>query len=323
MATTITASSVVSDFGAYYINQGQNMTNIRDRLRAGFESMKAFTVIESEDTVLRYANVAYAEALQSFQTTFTPKGGVTYTSKAIPLYNVKTDQLFLPDTLKNSWLQFLISNSLDRTTFPFVAWFIEIYLMKQIMNDLELQAIYNGVYAAPTAGTANAANQTMNGVKKLINNAVTGGTIATIATGSPSTDPVTWCGQVEAFMASIPEVYWRTGLDINMSNQLALRYIRGRRIKYNTYYDQNPAGSKTKVEDFDNVQVVPQFSHTGADKIWATPKLNALLGFMGSGNMSTVQIEKVDRQVKLYTDFWIGVGFIDDGVVFTNDQDLS
>ena len=39
-----------------------------------------------------------------------------------------------------------------------------------------------------------------------------------------------------------------------------------------------------------------------------TPELNAVLGVKGGSNKDIVEVEKVDRQVKVYTDFWMGLG---------------
>jgi hypothetical protein len=319
MATTITSSQVVTDFGAYYINEGQNENNLHDTLRESFDSMGVFTVVDSEDTVLREANVQYSEVLQAFQKTFTPKGGVTFTPKAIPLFNVKVDETFYPDDLKNQWLAFMTSNNLDRTTWPFVRWFIEKYVLAQIMADLE-NNIYGAAYVAPTPGTAGAASASFDGLKKIINAAITGTTMSTIATGSPNATPATWAGQIETFVQSIPELYWKTAMSLNMSRALALRYKQGRRIKYNSTYDQ--VSEMMAVEDFEQIQVAGFGSMAGKTKIWGTPKLNALMGFKGGSNKQIVEVEKVDRSVKVYTDFWIGIGFINDGLVFTNDQDL-
>ena len=321
MATTITSASVVSDFGAFYIDAGQNENNIHQRLMEPFGSMDCFRIIETEDTVLREANVAYTEVLQGFQKAFTPKGGVTFTPKAIPLYNVKIDQLFYPDDLKSQWLSFLTSNNLDRTTWPFVRFFIEEYVLKQIKADLELQAIFKGVYVAPTAGTANSSNATMNGVRKLINDAITGTTTIASVTGALSTDPVTFCTQIEAFCASVPEVYWDQPMDLNMSRTLRLRYRQGRKLKYNMYYAMEP--QLDQVANFENITVEGLASMNGSNKIWMTPFINGILGMKGGSNQSIVEVEKVDRQVKVYTDFWIGAGFVDDGLIFTNDQDLT
>jgi len=77
------------------------------------------------------------------------------------------------------------------------------------------------------------------------------------------------------------------------------------------------------VQDFENNIVTGRASMTGASKIWMTPKQNAILAFKGGSNQNIVQVEAVDRQVKVFTDFWIGPGFIDDSLIWTNNQDLN
>jgi hypothetical protein len=319
MPTTITSSEVVTAFGSYYIDAGQNETNIHDTLREQLADLQDFTVVESEDTVLRESNVAYAEQLQSFQTAFTPKGGVTFTPKAITLFNVKIDQSFYPDAMKNQWLSFLTSNNLDRTTWPFVRWFIEKYVMGQITHDL-VKNLYGASYVAPTAGTAGAASAAFDGLKKIINAAITAGTIVPIVTGAPNATASTWCTQVETFCKGIPELYWETPMGLQMSRSLALRFKEGRRTKYNSNYAQ--VNEQMAVQDFEQIQVAGRGSLTGTTKIWGTPKMNAIMAFKGGSNRNIVEVEKVDRMVKVYTDFWIGMGFINDALVFTNDQDL-
>lgn len=320
MATTINPAAVVAAFGAYYIDAGQNEGNIHKRLRETFGTKEAFTVVDTEDTILRESNTEFSEVIQGFQKTFTPKGGVIHTPKEIKLYNVKVDQLFTPDDLKNSWLAFVTSNKLDRTEWPYVRWFIEEYVMGQIQADIEKEMIYKGVYAAPTPGTANAAIDTMNGIKKLINDAITGTTTTPIVTGAPNADNVLFAGQVESFSKGIPELYQNLAMPINMNRGLAQRYKEGRRVKYNSNYAQ--VTDKMAVQDFEENKVTGRASMAGSTKIWATPKNNAILAFKGGSNQTIVEVEKVDRQVKVYTDFWIGAGFIDDGLVFTNDVEL-
>ncbi len=320
-ATTITATQVIADFGAYYIDNGQTEEDIHTALQETFESQELFTVIESEDTRLQRVNAAFGEVLQSFQTTFTPKGEINFDTVSIDLFNVKVDEAFYPDAIKYSWLQFMTSNNLDRTTWPFVRWVIEKYLYNQIKLDLE-KTIYPAVYVAPTAGIPNAASESYNGLKKIINDAITATDIVVIPTGTPNADPVLWVGQIETFVASIPELYWSQGMTIVMSRALALRYRQGRRKKYNMNYAQE--NDLTIVEDFENVKIAGYASMAGTNKIWATPKMNIILGYRGTeANMTNVEVEKVDRLVKIYTDFFIGLGFLDNSIVFTNDQDLT
>lgn len=321
MATTITSADVVEQFGDYYINNGQNENDIHDTLREQLEDIGDFTVVDSDDTMLRAANVEYTEVLQAFQTAFTPKGSVTFTPKEIKLFNVKTDQSFYPDALKNQWLAFLTSNDLDRTTWPFVRWFIEKYVLPQINHDL-VKNLYGAVRVEPTSGTAGNANEAFDGIRKLINDGIAGDTITPITTGAPNTDPETWCGQVEAFCQGIPELYWQTTMGLKMSRSLALRYKQGYRKKYSAL-TLGVTDSMATVTDFEDIQIIGRGSLSGVTKIWATPKLNAIMAFKGGSNRNMVEVEKVDRNVKVYTDFYLGLGFIQDALVWTNDQDTS
>ena len=214
----------------------------------------------------------------------------------------------------------MTSNNLDRTTWPFVRWFVEKYVFKQIKTDLE-KTVYPAVYDAPTSGVPNDAIDSYNGIKKHINDGITATTIVPIATGAPNADPATFATQIETFIKSVPEIYWSQGMEIVMSRTLALRYRQGRRTKYNINYQQ--VNELDVVQDFENVTVRGLASMYGSTKIWATPKINAILTYKGSqSNLTTVEIEKVDRLVKVYTDFWLGIGFIDESIVFTNDQEL-
>lgn len=320
MATVINAASVVSAFGEYYQDNGQGEQDIYQVLRETFESMGLFTVIDSDDTILRSSNVQFSEVLQAFQKAFTPKGGVAFTPKEIKLFNVKVDQLFYPDDFKQSWLSFFTGNEgLDRTQWPFVRYFIEQGVLPIIMEDLE-KNLYGASYSAPTPGTAGAASAAFDGLKKIINAAITGGTIVPITTGAPSTTATTWAGQVETFCKGIPELYWNKPMNVAMSRALALRYKEGRRVKYNSNYQQ--VADQMAVQDFEQNQVAGYASFNGKTKILATLKNNAILAMKAGGNRNIVEVEKVDRAVKVYTDFWIGIGFIQDALVFTNDQDL-
>lgn len=317
--TTITIADIIAQWGAYYIDQRQNMDRIHQQLFELGGTQDAFETIPTEDTVLRYSEAEVQEVIQPYQDAYTPKGGVTFKPVEIPLFQIKVDQQFNPNKLAASWLGFLTDKKTNRTTWPFIKWFIEAYLIPKIKEDMELQAIYKGVYAPPVAGTAGAANTSMDGMRKRINDAITATSITPIVTGAPSTDPVTWVTQVEDFLEAIPERYWATTQELNMSRKLALRFRKGMRAKYNSNYELTD--SISDMLDFP-VTVKGRGSMIGSTKIWMTPKQNAKRGIKWGDNANMFEIEKVDRQVKIYTDWWEGVGTIIPDIVFTNDQDL-
>lgn len=317
--TSITATDVISQFGAYYIDHGQNQDNLKMRPFESFGTLDAFTIIPTEDTQMRFADSTMVEILQRYQDGFTPKGGVTFKPIAINLNQIKIDQQFNPNNLVYTWLGFLTSSNTDRTTWPFIRWFVEMYLLKQHDKDFETKVIYKGVQAAIVAGTAGATAGVMTGVKKVINDKITATTITPIATGALSTDPQTFYEQIETFVRAVPELFWDTPMTLNMSKVLAQRFRDGKKKKYNMYYAQDV--ELNRVADFE-VSVAGRFSMQGSDKIWMTPKENLIMGVKGWSNKNSFELEKIDRNVKIWTDYHAGFGFLMDDLIFTNDRDL-
>lgn len=321
MATTITPTDVISSYGSYYIDQGQNMQDLLMRPFKAFGTREAFTNVPTEDTQVRYSDVTVSEILQPYQDAFTAKGSVTFKPVTINLQQVKIDQSFNPNNLVYSWLGFLTSNNTDRTTWPFVRWFIEVYLLNQVFDDLESKVIFTGDKVAPTPGTAGAAIEVMDGVKEILKAGILAAEITAIGAGAVPTDPKDFCTYVEEMVAEINELYWNKKIVFNMSMALAKRYREGRRQKYNLNYAQ--VSDLNQIEDFDGFSVAGRMSMTGSTNIWGTPIENAVFATKGFANAQGFELEKVDRTVKVWTDFHIGLGFLLKDMVFTNGEGLS
>jgi hypothetical protein len=139
---SITASSIVSEFGAYYENAGQNKNRILSLLTQGRELTGHCTPIKTDDTIYRLSNAAFQSLVQPFQKTFTQKGGVTFTPNEIRVYQMKIDDEFYPDDLVATWLGFLTATNVSREEWPLVRWMVEEYYKKQIDQDVELSEYY-------------------------------------------------------------------------------------------------------------------------------------------------------------------------------------
>src|SRR4051812_15489532 len=111
--TTITASAIVTDFGSFYRNEGQNMQSLLLRPFEAFGTRDAFTNVPTDSTQLRYSDVQVGEILQPYQDAYTPKGSVVFKPVSIDLQMVKVDQQFNPTKLVNTWLGFLTNEKTD------------------------------------------------------------------------------------------------------------------------------------------------------------------------------------------------------------------
>lgn len=318
MASTITTTDVVTSYGAYYINAGQNASRLRKIINYGAQIDQLFTPIPSEDTVLRMASAAMSRVLQPFQKDFTPIGDLEFTPSPIQLYEMKMDVAFVPHELEATWLGFLTANNLDPATWPFVRWAIETHLIPKMNEDLEQNEAWSGVYAAPTPGTAGAAGTAMNGIAKKLADHITAGDITPYATGALSATLATFLGQVESFAESIDLRYRSLPINIVMSEANALKYKKAKRAAYNTSYAQE--SDLMTIANFPNMKVVGLTCMDSSSRIWATPKDNAIVSVKKGSNQNVVNVQPVDRQVKIFTDFWKGYGFWIPGLVWTNDQ---
>lgn len=315
----MTVADIIAEFGAYYLNHGQNKKDLVKLLNYTSETDQLFTRRNTNDTVIRISQSLFTRVLQSFQKSWTPLGAVEFKPKEIPLFNFKIDFEEYPDELKDTWLGFLASEENDRRKWPFVKWLIEQHIIPQSQEDYELDEVYDGVYAAPATGVPSAAGTTMNGIKKQLNDGISAGTIATIATGAPVADPVLFYEQIEDFVKQIDKRYWRHNMALAMDQDLHQRFRQGKREKFNMHYAQEK--DLDSVVDF-NARVVGLPSMAGSTKIWCTPKENAICGVKWARKENAFEIEKVDRKVKLYTDWYKGLGWVIDQLVFTNDQEL-
>lgn len=323
---TIDADDVIAAWGNDYINEGQSMDNLHMLPFEESDTKEAGTVIETDQTVLREANVEVQEILQQYQDDFTSKGGVSFKPVMIPLYNIKIDVGVMPQKLIKSWLGFLTNNDHTPEDYPFVNWLVEKYIWNQAHEDMENKSIYKAVYQAPVAGTAGSPDKVMNGIEKLLND------LADLGSGADGIDPITtgdlslmsataFVTAIENFWKSVPEKYrYNYSVDLNMSRAFRDKFKQGMRDKYNVNYQQTT--QLLQLMDFENVSIKGRASMTNKKRIWTTPKFNLLLPVKGFSNKKVFDVQKQDRKVKFLADWWEGAGFVQPQLIWMNEAEV-
>ncbi|SDK35333.1 hypothetical protein SAMN05421823_102534 [Catalinimonas alkaloidigena] len=310
-------ADIITEFGAYYLGPSQeaNRSRIVQQLFQAAVTAALFTTMVTDATIYRASEARIGKLLQPFQKAWTPRGEAQFVPIAIEQFKMKADLEEYPDDLEATWLGFLADNSLDRKTWPFVRWFVESLVIPQIKEDEELDLIYNGVYAAPTPGTAGAVGTSMDGLGKIIADQITAGRITPITLGAIDADDKLFVKQVEDFVDQINSLYRNAPMTLGLSETLERRYLRGYRELYGK--DTDYAGAKRKV-DFTNITMQGLPSMAGKSRIWCSPKSN-LVRLTKKTGIQTPRIENVDRKVKLYTDYWQGVGMLIPEIFFCNE----
>jgi len=311
---SITTSSIIQEYGAYYIDAGQNKKRILTMLSQGREMTDFATPIKTDDTIFRLANATFRTLVQPFQKTFTQKGGVEIVPNEIRQYRFKIDDEFMPDELYATWLGFLTQKSVDRKDWPFVKWLLEVYYARQIDQDMELNEYYKGVYVAPIAGTAGADGTGMNGLRKQLQAGVDAHKINSINLGT--LDKNTIFDQVESFTDSIAEVYQGIKMNVFMSRKWYKKYMQDKRAQ--GFYQRTSDKDIDGKIDFTPLDVKPLACMVGTDDIFCTPVENFIHISPATLTKNQFKLEEAKRAVAVMADWSEGLGFGINEAVWTN-----
>ena len=311
---SITTSDIVSEYGAFYQDAGQNKKRILNMLSQGREITGFATPIKTDDTIFRLANATFRTLVQPFQKAFTQKGGVDIVPNEIRSFRFKIDDEFMPDELYATWLGFMTQKSVDRKDWPFVKWLIEVYYARQIDQDMELNEYYKGVYAAPVAGAAGADGTGMNGLKYQLQAGVDAETINSIDIGTLDKDTI--FDQVEAFTDEIAEVYQGIKMNVFMSRKWYKKYLQDKRAQ--KYYQKTSDAQIDGSIDFTPLDVKPLASMVGTDDIFCTPVENFLHISPATLTKNMFKLEEAKRSVAVMADWSEGLGLGINQAVWTN-----
>lgn len=311
---SITTTEIIQEYGAYYIDAGQNKKRILMMLSQGRELTGFATPIKSDDTIFRLANATFRTLVQPFQKTFTQKGGTEITPNEIRQYRFKIDDEFMPDELYATWLGFMTQHSVDRKEWPFVKWLIEVYYARQIDQDMELNEYYKGAYAAPTTGVAGADGTGMDGLKVIIQRGVDAGTMNSVSLGTLDTSTI--FDQVEAFTDSIAEVYQGIKMNVFMSRYWYKKYLQDKRAQ--NFYQRTSDNQIDGSIDFTPLDVKPLACMVGTSDLFCTPPENFLHLSPATVTKNSFKLEESKRSVAVMGDWSEGLGFGINQVVWTN-----
>lgn len=324
----INVQDVVTQYGNYYQQGTQSASDLYSVAMREFVTREAFTLMITRDTVYKAARVTIDSLIQPFQTDFTPRNGsLKFEPIEIVQHHMKVDESLSPDSLMPTWLGFLAGSEVKREDWPFIRWFLETKFFPKIGEDMELNEIGSGVATAPTPGTAGPVKTSMNGVQTILNSHIAAGrTVPTIMGAIPNDDELL-VKYVEDFVDQISKNYWRRDMTVYMSETLERRYWRGHRKVYGK--DTNSVvgkGGTSKIE-FTNQSIkgLPSMNKKNnggtCNRIFCTPKENAVMMMSEANPFQKLDVQAVDRIVKLLTDWWMGVGFILPEIVWCNDQE--
>lgn len=312
MAETISLQDLKTAFGTYI---GTNQKDILRLLTQPTVSEKYMTTVASQDLIYRASKAVIDDLVQGFQKTWTPKGKARFTPIEIPQRRHKIDLTFYPDEIVDSWLGFLADESTDRKSWPVTRYIIEQLILPKVLENRELKLIGTGDYAAPVDGTAQAVGLSMDGFCTILRDRKTAGNSnINFIDLDPLTDENIF-DQIEEFARSVDELYMDLSMNVFISRKWFAAYHRKRRDLHGA--DNNYAGMKDVIEG-SNLTLVPLPSMTGQNILFTTPKENFVRLINRNNGASNITVESVDRQIKVFADWYESVGFGIEEAVFAS-----
>jgi hypothetical protein len=314
---SIIKTDLVTAFGAYYLEEGQNMDRLKSALRQPAVTPSFAKPIITESDIYRSSNTVLGEIVQQFQKAFTAKGDLNFKPNEIRLRNAKVDLAMYPDDVKASWLGFLASlTDAERANWPIVRYAIENEIVPQIQHDLETKAYFKGVYVAPTPGTPGTAAGVIDGVKKLLDDGITDTSMNEI-TLSTALSKTNIFDMVEEFVDGFDQALSGTKMRVYMSPSWVRAYFRDKRNTHGADINYNVNGINI-IDFMPNVEIVGLPSMEGSNYIWATPTDNFVHVRKVNG-MQDPKVEESKREVSFMLDWYEGIGFLHNELVYVSD----
>ena len=296
---------LVNQFGAHYINEGQNEQRLLTALRQKSKTTMYAKSIVYDGEVYRLANTVLGEIVQQFQKKFTPKGEITFKPNEIRLRNLKVDLELHPDDVKGSWAGFLMDKDTnERQNWPLVRYMLEKEMIPQLHNDMELKGYFKGNFVAPTTGTAGTTVAAIDGVKKFLDAGIANNSMQSVAL-SAKVSKANAFDMVEEFVENFDELLEGTKMRFYCDPKILRWYHQDKRNTHGTDVNYNP---EKPVVDFSNCELIGLPSMAGEKYFWATPVDNFLYLRRKNG-MNKPVVQSFDRSVKVMTDWWEGLGF--------------
>lgn len=320
-ATSISLTALRTAYGSYYADGSANMTNLYRKMFLSSSFDELFTVRRTKTLKLRFAGFDIDNVIQPFQLAYTDTGSISVTPSEIDLRMIKSDLLISSYNVYNDYIGFLHEQGKDQQSQPYVAFLLENVVAPRYADNWERLVAYSGAYAAPTPGTAGAPGTAINGVKTIINTAITNSTITALPLGAVPSDNELYVDYIEAAAELIDVADRDTPMTIAVSKADHTRFMAGMRSKYNLNY---AAADLSKVYLHQNLTVKGYAAMGNSRKFWATPVGNAVKAVnMSPDGEALWRFQEEDRSLKVFSDHAVGLGFIDHSRVYTNPEDLS
>lgn len=322
--TTIEVTDLREEFGTYLNNQ-RNLDLIRQVL-TGFVTAQYMTTVLAV-TEWRAIRSIITSVVQQFTPEWTPLGKGKFTPITIKNRRQKINVPIIPAEVLDSYLFHLYDEGLAPDQMPITKYITDTLVKPQMLQDIEMRMVAKGKYVEKDWNTVNsgdagtAPEDACDGFETILvdNKGGSAGinyfTQGTINWATATDQEV--LDFVNAFVDWINPQYQTMAMRIFCSLDIYKRYKRAyKKIWGAGSGTENPNFGPDVIDYSDNV-LTPLPSMYKSPIIFSTPKQNFIkLRHKNEAPNIINDVQKQDYKVKLFGEFWFGVGFAIGEAVF-------
>lgn len=319
---TIEVDDIKQELGPY-LSQGNNI-DVLQQLYQGFSTSKFLNWKRAVTEYKATISEAVDHVVQQFSKDWTPKSGAKFKPLTIKNYHHKVDFAIVPSEVGESWLFSLYDEGKTPDQMPITRYIIDKVLLPKITDDIEMVMIGKAKFVDGSKKT----EEVMDGIEtQLVEERKTRKKGMWIFDTDKDLRKVSnneVLAIIDEFVASMAPLYKTQKMPVFLSDDVYRKYK-------SAYKEKWGAGSGTEKThfgedrvDFSNCYLQVLDCLHGSPIVFSTPPVN-LIGLRHKNPPQFISdIQKHDREVRVYIEFWLGVGFLLGEAVFAivpNDYD--
>jgi hypothetical protein len=251
--------------------------------------------------------------------TFTPKGSANFKARMGKVRSCKVDFKLTPTQITAMWKSYVgkINKSTRESVYdvPFQQFIVD-KITEKLKNDLQLAAVFKGVYNPEGTGAADVFDGILAKLK--VAGVLPAGNIAA---GTAMSD-ANAIAQFEKVADLVPAEYVNEDLVAIVNPNFAKYYNRDYRNTYGANTNAKDGFTKTKLEGT-NIEIISEPGLAGTNGLIITPRNNAVWLCDSMRKTDAFIIEKSQRNIELMVDFEAASDVAIAELVWTNDLTLA
>lgn len=324
-AATIEVADLKTEFGKYLSQNGNNLEIIR-QIFNDFTSAKYFTT-QIATTEWRAIRAFITSVSQQFSAKWNPGGKAKFTPLKIVNRRHKINYPVIPAEVLDSYMFHLYDERLSPDQMPITLYIWNTLIFPALMQDIEMRMIWKGKYV-DHSGTnaegdaATAPEDSMDGLETILVDAkASGDTGIHFFNKFPAFEFTTATDQeiinfVNAFVDWLSPFYKAVNMPLFVSAEFKRRYKRAYKNIWGQNSGQDGDFGNDRI-DFSNNMIVAPDGMYGSPIIFTTPKQNMIkLRHKNEAPNVINDVQKVNYEVRLFGEYWLGVGFAIGEAVF-------